>query len=184
MTTDSLSPVILVLCFTALPLALLIVAILRLRQRSRLSRAGIVAWSSIGFVSLLPLLGINYLVVWFAITNFPFTSGVIAHASSPNGEEACIVQTFKGAEPYQVSLYARRSAQPWVWHYLAHQDSRWRHCRLEFADGQLHIYTGATLRKTFPLVEAMTIADDPRDQLPATYTPEQILAQHNAYFRH
>jgi len=68
--------------------------------------------------ALILLVGITCFVGRYALDNFPFTSGIAAHARSPSGEEVCIVQTFKGAEPYQVSLYARQSGQPWVWHYL------------------------------------------------------------------
>jgi hypothetical protein len=182
-STDFLFPIGIVLLGTVFPVALLILAIKRLRQPSQLSRKSTIWWSSVGFVSLLPLLGISLLLVWFAIDNFPFTSGVIAHASSPAGEEACVVQTFKGAEPYQVSLYARRTGQSWMWHYLAHQDDRWRSCHLEFVGDQLRVYTGSTLRKSFSVPDATTRPDAAHEELPASYTPEQISAQHNAHYR-
>ena len=183
MKMDLIWPIMQVVAIAVLPLALLTVAIMRLRQRRRLSRASAIWWSSVGFVALLPLLGISFLLLWFTVANFPFTSGVIAHASSPVGEEACVVQTFKGAEPYQVSLYARRPGQPWRWHYLAHEDNRWWNCRIEFADGQLRVYTGSTLRKSFSVAEATSKADSAHEELPTSFTPEQILAQHNAHYR-
>jgi hypothetical protein len=180
---DFVWPITLVAAITVGPLALLTVAIMRLRERSRLSRARVVWWRSIGFLALLPLLGISFLVLWFAIANFPFTSGVIAHASSPAGEEACVVQTFKGAEPYQVSLYVRSPGQPWMWHYLAHQDNRWSGCHIEFAGPQLRVYTDSSLRKSFSIAEATSRPDSSHEELPTSFTPEQILAQHNAHYR-
>lgn len=81
------------------------------------------------------------------------TDRTVAHASAASGEEVCVVQTFKDAEPYQVSLYAHKPGSPWVWHYLAHQDCRWRSCRLEFAEGELRVYEGSLLRKKLTLAE-------------------------------
>jgi hypothetical protein len=133
-------------------------------------------------ISLLPWLCILFFVGWFAVDNFPFTSGIIAHDSAPTGEEIYIVQTFKGAEPYQVSLYARRPGQPWVWHYLAHQDARWRDCHVEFEGDTLRVSTGSTLRKTFSLAAITVPSENLRDQLPATFTPRQILDDHNKHF--
>jgi len=164
------------------PLAVLGLAIWHLKSHT-LSRPKKALWVGVSCVASVPLAGIAFLLVWFAVDNFPFTSGVIAHASSPGGEEACVVQTFKGAEPYQVSLYARRPGEAWMWHYLAHQDDRWRSCRIEFADNQLRVYTGSTLRKSFSVTEATGAPDSAHEELPASYTPEQILAQHNAHYR-
>jgi len=134
----------------------------------------------------IPFLLIAILVTWFAIDNFPFTSGIVAVSFSPNGDEICIVQTFKDAEPYQVSLYARRTGQPWVWNYLAHQDDRWRNGHTEFDGDSLRIYTGSALRKTFSLAAATKVpahfASDADYQLPANFTPQQVLAWHNKKF--
>lgn len=115
----------------------------------------------------------------FVIPQFPFTSGVIAHAFSPTGEEVCVVQTYKGiAEPYQVSLFARRPGQKWVWSYLAHQDSRWSFCRIEFAGDALCVYRGFQLNRTFSLARTTDLSAA-LGPLPAEYSPEQILAYHN-----
>ncbi len=135
-------------------------------------------------VALVPLVFIVHLLGSFAVANFPFTSGVVAHASSPDGVEACVVQTFKGAEPYQVSLYARRDTQAWVWHYLAHQDRRWRTCRIEFADGQLRVYRDSALRRSWSVSDATDMSDSTEYQLPAEFTPPQLAAKHNAQFRY
>lgn len=135
----------------------------------------------IGLLLLIPTLYLGFLgliIVW----QFPFTSGVIAHAVALSGEEVCIVQTFKGLEPYQVSLFARQPGQKWVWSYLAHQDSRWRSCRIEFQGGRLLVYRGFTLNNTFSLARATDVANDV-DPLPADYTPERILAYHNQLFQ-
>src|SRR5256885_8172082 len=126
-----------------------------------------------------PFLLIALLLVWFTVDNFPFTSGIIAHEFAPSGEEICIVQTFKDVEPYQVSLYARRPGQPWVWNYLAHQDDRWRNCHVEFDGDALRVYTGSVLRKTFSLADATKLPDNSEYQLPAEFAPQQILARHN-----
>jgi hypothetical protein len=182
MTVDLLFPILIIGAIVIVPLALLGVGVWRLKS-STLSRPKKTLWSSVCFVVFLPLAGIMFLLVQFAIANFPFTSGVIAHVSLPTGEEVCVVQTFKGAEPYQVSLYARRLGQPWVGHYLAHQDDRWRSCHIDFADGQIHVYKGSTLRESLSVAEAFALPSDPRNQLPPAYTPEQILAEHNAKHR-
>jgi hypothetical protein len=133
-----------------------------------------------------PFLFIALEVAWFTVDNFPFTSGIIAHEVAPNGDEICIVQTFKDAEPYQVSLYARRAGQPWHWNYLAHQDNRWRNCRTEFDGNSLRVFTSSTLRTTFSFEDAITVharsAADSDYQLPAEFTPQQILAWHNKKF--
>jgi hypothetical protein len=183
MRLELLSPLFVLFCFTALAMFVFVVAVSRLRNRQKLSRGKIVGWAGVALVSLLPLLAIGSVFAWYAAANFPFTSGVIAHASSPTGTEGCVVQTFKGAEPYQVSLYARQSGQPWRWHYLAHQDNRWTDCRIEFRDAELRVYTGSILRKTFPIPAAVTVSDSDDHGFPASYTPEQILAQHNARYK-
>lgn len=118
----------------------------------------------------------------FLLPQFPFTSEVIAHAVAPSGEEVCVVQTFKGVEPYQVSLFARRSGQKWAWSYLAHQDNRWRSCRLEFIGDALQVYRGSELNRSFSLKRATDITDD-LSPLPAEYTPEMILAHHNQLYQ-
>lgn len=183
MTVDLLLPILVLGAIVIVLFALLVAGVWRLRSHT-LSRPKKTLWVAVCCIAFLPLSGIAFLLTLFAVDNFPFTSGVIAHASSPNGEEACVVQTFKGPEPYQVSLYARRPGQPWVWHYLAHQDDRWRGCHIDFTEGQIRVYTGSTLRKSFLLAEAITVTGDPHDELPSNYTPEQILAKHNAYYRH
>jgi hypothetical protein len=161
--TANLWPLFFIAGIYVVPLALLGVAIWCLRAPT-LSRAKKAVWVGVTCVASVPLAALTLLMVWFAAENFPFTSGVIAHASSAHGEEACVVQTFKGAEPYQVSLYARRAGQPWVWHYLAHQDGRWRSCRIDFSEGQLRVYTGSTLRKSFSVSDAITVTGN--SQLP------------------
>ena len=181
MTTNLLLPILMLGGIIVVPLVLLSVAISRLRSAT-VPRPKKALWVDITCVASLPLLAIALLLIWFTADNFPFTSGVVAHTSSPNGEEVCVVQTFKSVEPYQVSLYARRHGQPWVWHYLAHQDSRWRSCKIDFAEGQIRVYRGSVLRRRYSVAEAVTVTGNPHDELPATYTPEQILARHNAYY--
>ena len=141
-------------------------------------------WSVVCAVSFLPVFFFFLIIFWFVAANFPFTSGIVTRFPAPTGEAACIVQTFKDVEPYQVSLYVRAPGGPWIWHYLAHQDSRWRDCRIEFKESELRVYEGATLRKTLSLAEATALPQDPNDQLPANFTPEQILQRHNAKFSH
>jgi amino acid transporter len=183
MTANFAWPILLIAVVIVIPLAVSVLAIPRLRASSATSRTKKMLWGGSLGISLLPILGVGFLILWYVVANFPFTSGIVARASAPSGEEACVVQTFKGTEPYQVSLYARRPGQPWAWHYLAHQDNRWGSCRLEFTGDELRVYADSKLRKTFSLAEATAIPKDPRDQLPANYTPEQILAQHNKFFR-
>jgi hypothetical protein len=183
MTAAFAVPVLIVVIVIVMPLVLSVVAIPRLIAGNATSRTKKILWGSLFGISLLPILGIGCLILCYVVANFPFTSGVIAHGSAPGGEEACVVQTFKGTEPYQVSLYVRRPGEPWVWHYLAHQDNRWWNCRLEFARDELRVYTGFTLRKTFSLAEATVLPKDPQYQLPANYTPQQILAKHDEYYR-
>lgn len=158
------------------PLALVIVSIHQFRQSGK---GGKIFWGSVGSLSSVPVAAISAVFVWFLAVNFPFTSGVIAHGFSPGGDETCVVQTFTGAE-YRVSLYARRTGQPWIWHYLEHEGDRWRNCRMEFAGDQLRVYADGTLRKTFSLADATSPPEESRHQLPAAFTPEQIAATHNA----
>jgi hypothetical protein len=123
-------------------------------------------------------------IAYFFVPQFPFTSGVIAHAFAPTGEEICVVQTYKGVEPYQISLYARRPGQPWAWSYLAHQDDRWRGCRIEIAGDILRVYRGSTLNRTFSLARATdATAEAAYAVLPSEYSTQQILAHHNTSFR-
>lgn len=173
---------VLVLVVTA-PLALIFLARNEMRREGRVSALAKTLWTGLGVLLLMPLVFILSLLGLFAAANFPFTSGVIAEASAPNGEQACVVQTFKGAEPYQVSIYIRRTGGPWTWHYLAHQDTRWRRCRIDFEGDALRVYTGATLRKTFSPAEATLRSKDTGHDLPANFTPAQIAAEHNEYFR-
>ena len=138
-------------------------------------------------VSLLPFIYLSLFVVSAVADNAPFTSGVIASGVAPTGQQVCVIQTFKGWEPYQVSLYARTPNQPWIWHYLAHQDDRWRSCRVEFTGLELEIYTESKLRKKFALADITTLPKERQEYrwdslLPADYTPEKILARHNEFF--
>lgn len=161
---------------------LLAVAVRLIKRATEVSPARRIFRFGLAGILALPSLFIALLVAWFTINNFPFTSGIVAQDLAPNGDEICIVQTFKGAEPYQVSLYVRRPGQPWVWNYLAHQDDRWRNCHAEFAGDSLRVYTGSTLRKTFSLAAATKVPADSEYQLPAEFTPQQILAWHNKKF--
>ena len=161
------------------------VAVWLVKKGNQLSPAKRIIWFVLAGILALPFLPIAFLFTFFTIDNFPFTSGIVAHDLRPNGDEICIVQTFKGAEPYQVSLYARRAGEPWVWNYLAHQDERWRNGHTEFDGDSLRVYTGSTLRKTFSLAATKIPADsesDPNYQLPAEFTPQQILVWHNKRF--
>jgi len=77
----------------------------------------------------LPLLLLVFGLVIYSYYNFPFTSGVIA--SMTDGDtDLCVVQVFKGYEPYQVCFLVRKAGSGWREYYLAHQDSRWRSCRI------------------------------------------------------
>lgn len=167
-------------------LVFLAVAVWLVKKGNQVSPAKRIIRFVLAGVLALPFLPLVILVAWFTIDNFPFTSGIVAHDFAPNGDEICIVQTFKDAEPYQVSLYAHRTGQPWVWNYLAHQDGRWRNGHAEFVGDSLRVYTGSTLRKTFSLAAATKVpadsGSDPDYQLPAEFTPQQILAWHNKKF--
>jgi hypothetical protein len=167
----------------ATTLALIFLAWYEMRRERRISGLEKTLWTSLGVVLVAPVVFVLSLLGWFAAANFPFTSGLIAEAAAPNGEQACVVQTFKSAEPYQVSIYIRQAGGPWTWHYLAHQDTRWRRCRIEFEGDALRVYTGSALRKTFSLAEASLQPRNAGHDLPANFTPAQIAAQHNQYFR-
>jgi hypothetical protein len=176
-------PILLALgLFLGLSFVLLAVAIRLIKGATEVSRAKRIFRFGLAGILALPFVPSALLAAWFAIGNFPFTSGIVAHDFAANGDEICIVQTFNDAEPYQVSLYARRTGQVWVWNYLAHQDERWRNCHTEFAGDSLRVYTGSTLRKTISLAAATKISSDPEGQLPAEFTPQQILAWHNKKF--
>jgi hypothetical protein len=130
----------------------------------------------------IPFICIACLFILFAVCNFPFNSNVLADIVAPNGDQVCVVQTFKGAEPYQVSYYARRPDGPWVWHYLAHQDDRWRACQVEIIGDTMKIYRGSELRKTASLNDVTLPPNDLREQLPGNYTAMQILSNHSVYY--
>jgi hypothetical protein len=183
MSNDNISPVLNLALWIAIPLVVFIASLWRLRMGKENSRVNRRLWVVVCALSALPLLFVATLVLWFVAANFPFSSGIVAVASAPTGEEVCIVQTFKGAEPYQVSLFARKPEAPWVWHYLAHEDCRWRNGHVEFVGVELRIYDGLELMKTFSLAEATTPPEDARKSLPSTYTPEQILQYHNDRYR-
>lgn len=159
----------------AVPLAFLAVSIDQFRKSGTTGR---IVWGSVAGLSSIPVLALSALLIGLIAANFPFTSGVIAHSFNPNGDEACIVQTFTGAE-YRVSLYARHAGQAWIWNYLAHEDDRWCDCRMEFSGDELRIYTGSTLRKAISVAEA-TAPKQLEYQMPADYSPDQILARQNA----
>src|SRR5690348_8781888 len=116
-----------------LPIGLIALAIPHLKDNSA-SRNVKLFWASLLTIGAIPLVCIAFVLVLFVAANFPFTSNVVTHTTGPGGLEACVVQTFKGAEPYQVSLYVHRPGEPWVWHYLAHQDFRWRDSRIDFTN--------------------------------------------------
>lgn len=142
----------------------------------------VISFSAIGAL-LIPVLYFAGLLAWFAVVNFPFTSGVVAQASTATGEQASVVQTFKSAEPYQVSLYVRRPAEPWAWNYLAHQDTRWRTCRIEFAADIVRVYRGDTLVRELSLARATDATIHPGNSLPSQYSAQQLLAHHDRRFR-
>jgi hypothetical protein len=163
---------------------LVLISVWRLKAAKELSRSKRRLWIAVCVTSSLPTLGIAALTLLFIAGSYPFKSGIVAVASAPGGEEVCIVQTYKGAEPYQVSLYARKPGGPWVWHYLEHQDFHWQDCRIEFVGTEMRIYEGGDLRRTLSLAEATTpLPHDSGDDLPSNYTPEQILQHHNEEFR-
>ncbi len=168
------------LLLIGIPLALFIVSWRFLRKGNNLTPLKRRIWEVIGVVSLLPAVFFLLVIFWFIATNFPFTSSIAAHASAPTGEEACVLQTFEGADGYAVRLYARAAGSPWVSHYLAYEDGRWRDCRLEFKGRELFVYEGGALRKIFMLPEATALPKEPAEQIPSNYTPEQILQKYNS----
>jgi len=144
-----------------------------------MKRAAIIVLS----LAAIPVLFFLCIFGAFAFSNFPFTSNVVAQASTPGGDGICVVQTFKGAEPYQVSYYARRAGGPWVWHYLAHEDDRWRSCKIEVSGDTLRIYCGTNLRETASIAAATAPPLDLQKQLPRDFSATQILAYHVSHYR-
>lgn len=79
------------------------------------------------------LIGIGCLVILAAFIYFvmPFspvgTPLLVAEATTPEGIEMCVTQTFTGTtEPYEVSFWFHSSSGPWYWYYLDHQALYWR----------------------------------------------------------
>lgn len=153
----------------------LILAIRRTWKNARFSRTTRIFSISLLGLLMLPYLAFIAAIFWITVLDFPFTSGVIADATAPTGEEVCVIQISDVFE-YQVSLYAHRAGQPWVWHYLENDDDRWRNCRLGFSGDELRVYTGSTLRKTIPVSQLTTKEVNDSREFPADYTPAQILA--------
>jgi hypothetical protein len=169
---------LLVLCVFGITSVPVLVVALSLIGFHRSGKTGKIIWGIVGGISSLPILAVLYGLGWLVILNAPFTSGVIAYASTPAGDEACVVQSSAIIE-YHVSLYARHRGEAWNWNYLGYDDDRWRKCRVEFAGDQLRVYRAGALQKSLLITEAMATKGSDF-QMPAEYTPEQICARHNA----
>ena len=89
----------------------------------------------------------------YFVANFPFTSEIAARAKSKDGTEMCVIQVFKGGEPYQVTFFARKPSSNWESYYLAHQDNRWRNVtiRVDEEKKEALIYKGKKVARTFSL---------------------------------
>jgi hypothetical protein len=154
------------------PVLLVALSVVRVQHGQK---TGKIIWSVVGGISCLPILYVLFMLGWLVAANAPFTSGVVAYSSTPDGDEACVVQSSSLYE-YQVSLFARHRGKPWHRNYLGHEEDRWRNCRVEFAGDALRVFRAGTLQKTFSIAEA---TEESSFNLPANYTPTQICAAHN-----
>ncbi|MCW1912196.1 hypothetical protein OJ996_01340 [Luteolibacter sp. GHJ8] len=105
----------------------------------------------------------------------PYQGGLIAHATSPDGTQCVVSQSWNGwngGEFYTVRLHARKPGGDWTWHYIDHEASHWSGCKLRFSsDGKtLHLSGGDKQPRSFNLTqdEAST---------PPPYLPEEFKEQ-------
>jgi hypothetical protein len=69
------------------------------------------------------LIGMVLLALWLAHALSP---RIVAHAVTPDGVEACVLQKFNGGgEPFTTSFVFRKPGGPWKWFYYDHQDWYW-----------------------------------------------------------
>ena len=118
----------------------------------------------------------------------PGQSGILVQGQSPDGQEFCVVQTFKGlVEPYQVSFYIRDTNRVWRWNYLEHEDTAWRSASVEFVTGKAIVSrNGKPFREVGMPTGTVTLASVPGgyvdDYCPPEFTVEDVLRFHNAKY--
>lgn len=171
--SDDPIPLLFLIAIVASPL-ILIFGIRRIKRNTQLSPMKRELGIFLLGLLMLPFLGFVALLLWFGVTDFPFTSSVIVHTTAPTGEEVCVIQISDIIE-YSVSLYAHRPGEPWVWHFIDGDDDRWRSGRVEFSGDEVRVYQGSKLRRTIAMSQLTVDESESVRKFPADYTPQRIL---------
>jgi hypothetical protein len=154
----------------------------------RCSRAPHPSGSRVGLVlSLSLLVGWAAWIVGSVVRIGPGQSGIVCRGFSPEGQEYCVVQTFKDfVEPYQVSFYLRDAEGTWQWHYLAHDDGTWRPTVVEFTAEAVRISRKGKLEREIPRPGAVIrqFPDYEKSNLPRALTAADVAADHDRRYGH
>lgn len=122
----------------------------------------------------------------YTLLNYPFHSDVV-YSSSTNGYELCVLQIFKGVEPYQVSLLAKRDKSSWREYYLAHQDNRWKSDRISISMSQQTVRVEYNAKDIwyFDLEESLNVTGWHGGHLyyPGHLTPTELVSMLSKYYR-
>jgi hypothetical protein len=119
----------------------------------------------------------------------PDRSAIVTQGTSPEGNQYCIVQTYKDLiEPYQVSFYIRDSSGIWRWNYLAHEDFAWRSAAVTFTDRFAQIHRDGVRVRDIPVptnaVDLAKVQPGYQDEYcPSNFTAEDVLSFHNRRFK-
>lgn len=97
---------------------------------------------------------------WLLVMGFYIAQAVkpriLVDVVAPDGTRMCVVQHFNGmiGEPFTTSFVFKKPDEPWGWLYYDHQDSYWRHARLELDEvkGMLRVYRADTLGGQKPTI--------------------------------
>jgi hypothetical protein len=79
----------------------------------------------------------------------PGGSGVVARRVLPDGTEILVTQTYGTGElGYEIGFYFKEPNTAWGWCYLDHEDTEWRHGRIEYdaSSDTVTIWKGSTIR--------------------------------------
>jgi hypothetical protein len=119
----------------------------------------------------------------------PWQGGILVQGQSADGQEFCVVQTFKGlVEPYQVSFYIRDNNRVWRWNYLEHEDTAWRSASVEFVSGKAIVSrNGKPFREVGMPTGTFDLASVPSgyvdDYCPPEFTVQDVLRFHNGKYQ-
>ena len=105
------------------------------------------------------------IVLFINVVIQPWRGGLVASGTSPDATQCVVTQSWNGwgGEFYTVRLHARKPGEEWRWHYIDHEATRWRKCKMTFSEDGSRLFTvgGDGKRRSFDLSQGSPATTPP-----------------------